>query len=145
MLNQELEFEKGKWYYFKDDAAEAEFRKLNSHNIRNPNNSSIADIIVNSEGFCPVRLAAGYVMNVDLAYGDNTDMVLYPSERKFFTEMVVVDSEDEWAEDGFSEDEDTSEDAAPFEPSDFPLTKITISNNSEAWSVFQMLKAHFKE
>ncbi|QLF81423.1 hypothetical protein FB_0010 [Escherichia phage vB_EcoM_FB] len=135
MLNQELEFEKGKWYYFKDDAAEAEFRKLNSHNIRNPNNSSIADIIVNSEGFCPVRLAAGYVMNVDLAYGDNTDMVLYPSERKFFTEMVVVDSEDE----------DRSEDAAPFEPSDFPLTKITISNNSEAWSVFQMLKAHFKE
>lgn len=139
MFNQEPEFEKGKWYYFKDDAAEAEFRKLNAHNIRSPDNSSIADIIVNSEGFCPARLAAGYVMNVDLAYGDNTDLVLYPSERKFFTEMVVVDSEDEWAEDGFSEDEDQSE------PSDFPLTKITISNNSEAWTVYQMLKAHFKE
>ncbi|AZV01106.1 hypothetical protein KNU35_gp125 [Escherichia phage vB_EcoM_005] len=44
-----------------------------------------------------------------------------------------------------SEDEDQSEDAAPSEPSDFPLTKITISNNSEAWTVYQMLKAHFKE
>ena len=85
MLNQELEFEKGRWYYFKDDAAEAEFRKLNSHNIRTPNNSSIADIIVNSEGFCPVRVTAGYVFNADLAYGDTIDMVLYPSERKFFT------------------------------------------------------------
>src|SRR5699024_6640456 len=110
-------------------------------NIRNLDNSSIADIIVNSEGFCPVRLAAGYVMNVDLAYGDNTGMVLYPSERKFFTEMVVVDSEDEWAEDGVPDDEETE---AP-EITAFPLTKITISNNEEAWSVFQMLKAHFKE
>lgn len=27
----------------------------------------------------------------------------------------------------------------------FPLTKITINNNEEAWSVYQMLKAHFKE
>lgn len=141
MFNQEPEFEKGKWYYFKDDAAEAEFRRVNSNNIRNPVNSSLADIIVNSEGFCPVKVAAGYVMNVDLAYGDNTDMVLYPSERKFFTEMVVVDSEDEWAEDGVPDDEETE---AP-EITAFPLTKIIISNNEEAWSVFQMLKAHFKE
>lgn len=138
MLNQELEFEKGKWYYFKDDAAEAEFRRRDINNI-------VADVIIEGEGFSPVKISDGCVINFDLVYGDNKDMVIYASERKFFTEMVEVDSEDEWAEDGFSEDEDLSEDAAPYEPSDFPLTKITISNNSEAWSVYQMLKAHFKE
>uniref|UniRef100_A0AB38Z2F9 mRNA metabolism modulator n=1 Tax=Escherichia phage fDHCT2 TaxID=3075956 RepID=A0AB38Z2F9_9CAUD len=128
MLNQELEFEKGKWYYFKDDAAEAEFRRRDINNI-------VADVIIEGEGFSPVKISNGCVINFDLVYGDNKDMVIYASERKFFTEMVEVDSEDE----------DQSEDAAPSEPSEFPLTKITISNNSEAWTVYQMLKAHFKE
>lgn len=31
------------------------------------------------------------------------------------------------------------------ELSEFPIMKITIENNNQAWSVFQMLKAHFKE
>ena len=42
-------------------------------------------------------------------------------------------------------DDDTEDADEAFEPSEFPLTKITISNNSEAWTVYQMLKAHFKE
>ncbi len=138
-MRNQSKFEVGKWYYFKDEASEAEFRR------RVINNTGIADAIVEAEGFCPRTIKAGNVINVDLAYGDNKDMILYPTERKFFTEMCVVENEDEWAEDGVSEDEDQSEDAAPFEPSDFPLTKITISNNSEAWTVYQMLKAHFKE
>lgn len=133
MSNEEPKFEYGKWYYFKDEASEAEFRRLNSNNVGNPDNSRLADIIVNAEGFCPVKVAAGYVLNVDLAYGGNTDMVLYPGERKFFMEMLEDDKETE-------EHVETS-----FEPSDFPLTTISISNNSEAWTVYQMLKAHFKE
>ena len=128
-------FEVGKWYYFKDEVSEAEFR----HRVIN--NNGIADAIVEAEGFCPRTITAGNVTNVDLAYGDNKDMILYPTERKFFTEMVEVNCDEEWAEDGVPDDEETE---AP-EITAFPLTKITISNNEEAWSVFQMLKAHFKE
>lgn len=132
-MSNKSKFEVGKWYYFKDEAAEAAFRRRISNNI------GIADTIVEGEGFCPRSVAAGYVTNVDLAYGGNKDMIIYSTERKFFTEMVEVGCDEEWAEDGVSED------AAASEPSDFPLTKFTISNNSEAWTVYQMLKAHFKE
>lgn len=126
-------FEVGKWYYFKDEVSEAEFRR------RVINNSGIADAIIAAEGFCPRTITAGNVTNVDLAYGDNKDMILYPTERKFFTEMCVVENEDGITEEKCEDSVELSE------PSDFPLTKITISNNSEAWTVYQMLKAHFKE
>ncbi|QVW28150.1 putative RNA metabolism modulator [Escherichia phage C6] len=135
MFNQEPEFEKGKWYYFKDDAAEAEFRRRGINNI-------VADVIIEGEGFSPVKISNGCVTNFDLVYGDNKDMVIYASERKFFTEMVEVECDEELDE---VRDYDYDDSDKPSEPSDFPLTKITISNNSEAWTVYQMLKAHFKE
>lgn len=28
---------------------------------------------------------------------------------------------------------------------EFPVMKVTIENNEQAWSLYQMLKAHFKE
>lgn len=28
---------------------------------------------------------------------------------------------------------------------EFPIMKVTIENNEQAWSLYQMLKAHFKE
>ena len=127
-MSNEAKFETGKWYYFKDEMSEEAFRG------RISNNNGIADTIVEGEGFCPTKVTAGYVINVNLAYGNNKDIIIYPSDRKFFKEMVEVTC-----------DEDLAEDAAPSEPGDFPLTKITISNNSEAWTVYQMLKAHFKE
>ncbi len=134
-MSNEAKFEAGKWYYFKDEAAEAEFRRRDINNI-------VADVIIEGEGFSPVKISNGCVINFDLVYGDNKDMVIYASERKFFTEMVEVECDEELDEDrdyGYDDSDDLSE------LSDFPLTKITISNNSEAWSVFQMLKAHFKE
>jgi hypothetical protein len=44
-----------------------------------------------------------------------------------------------------SQPEDEYEETEAPEITAFPLTKITISNNEEAWSVYQMLKTHFKE
>lgn len=134
-MSNEAKFEAGKWYYFKDEAAEAEFRRRDINNI-------VADVIIEGEGFSRVKISNGCVINFDLVYGDNKDMVIYASERKFFTEMVEVECDEELDEDrdyGYDDSDDLSE------LSDFPLTKITISNNSEAWSVYQMLKAHFKE
>ena len=126
-------FETDKWYYFKDNVAESRFRNGYS------GNSDIADIIVRGEGFKPLTIKAGDVYEVALSYGDDTRMELLERERCFFTEIPEIDAEEDEYEDCDDSDEQ------PSEPSEFPLTKITISNNSEAWTVYQMLKAHFKE
>ncbi|ACL78232.1 goF mRNA metabolism modulator, putative [Escherichia phage JS10] len=120
-------FETDKWYYFKDNDAESKFRLLCT------DNDNIANTIINGEGFRPVRIEDGDVYKMELSTGEFTSLFIKKDERRFFEEEKDDDTEDE------------CEDVGPSEPSDFPLTKITISNNSEAWTVYQMLKAHFKE
>lgn len=131
-MSNESKFEVGKWYYFEDEASEAAFRDNSKHNIE------LADAIIKAEGFCPTVIKDGNVYEAELAYGDNMYLTLHSRERKFFTEMDKVGNAEEC-------NEEKCEDVAPSEPSEFPLTKFTISNNSEAWTVYQMLKAHFKE
>lgn len=121
-------FETDKWYYFKDNVAESRFRLLCS------DNDNIADTIINGEGFRPVRIEDGDVYKMELSTGEFVSLFIKKDEFRFFEEEKDDEVEDE------------REDAAEtFEQSEFPLTKITISNNSEAWTVYQMLKAHFKE
>ncbi|WMU95905.1 hypothetical protein [Escherichia phage pEC-M719-6WT.2] len=120
-------FETDKWYYFKDNVAESRFRLLCT------DNDNIANAIINGEGFRPVRIEDGDVYKMELSTGEFVSLFIKEDEFRFFEEEKDDDTEDE------------CEDAAPSEPSEFPLTKITISNNSEAWTVYQMLKAHFKE
>lgn len=121
-------FETDKWYYFKDNVAESRFRLLCT------DNDNIANAIINGEGFRPVRIEDGDVYKMELSTGEFTSLFIKKDEFRFFEEEKDDEVEDE------------REDAAEtFEQSEFPLTKITISNNSEAWTVFQMLKAHFKE
>ena len=120
-------FETDKWYYFKDNDAESKFRLLCT------DNDNIADTIINGEGFRPVRIEDGDVYKMELSTGEFVSLFIKEDEFRFFEEEKDDDTEDK------------CEDAAPSEPSEFPLTKITISNNSEAWTVYQMLKAHFKE
>ena len=120
-------FETDKWYYFKDNVAESRFRLLCA------DNDNIADAIINGEGFRPVGIEGGDVYRIEFSTGGMEKLFIKEDERCFFEEEKDDDAEDE------------CEDAAPSEPSEFPLTKITISNNSEAWTVYQMLKAHFKE
>lgn len=122
-------FETDKWYYFKDNVAESRFRLLCS------DNDNIADAIINGEGFRPVGIEGGDVYRIEFSTGGMERLFIKEDERRFFEEEKDDDTEDE------CEDADEGQ----FEPSEFPLTKITISNNSEAWTVYQMLKAHFKE
>lgn len=130
MLNQELKFEYGKWYQFKDVESETEFRNLYL------GNSTMANQIITAGAFTPVFIAdTDLVSEITLWSGEILSMRLYPTERRFFT---VYDPDE-----GCDSCEDGCE--AQFEPSEFPLTKFTISNNEEAWTVYQMLKAHFKE
>lgn len=121
-------FETDKWYYFKDNVAESRFRLLCT------DNDNIANAIINGEGFRPVRIEDGDVYKMELSTGEFVSLFIKEDEFRFFEEEKDDDTEDE------CEDADEA-----FEPSEFPLTKITISNNSEAWTVYQMLKAHFKE
>lgn len=120
-------FETDKWYYFKDNVSESRFRLLCT------DNDIIADVIINGEGFRPVKIEDDDVYKIELSTGGLESLFITEEEFRFFEEEK---------DDG---DEECCEDAAPPDFSEFPLTKITITNNSEAWSVFQMLKAHFKE
>lgn len=123
-------FETDKWYYFKDNVSESRFRLLCT------DNDNIADAIINGEGFRPVKIEGGDVYKIELSTGGMESLFITEEEFHFFEE-----EKDDGDEDGVPDDEETE---AP-EITAFPLTKITISNNEEAWSVFQMLKAHFKE
>ncbi len=116
-------FETDKWYYFKDNVAESRFRLLCT------DNDNIANAIINGEGFRPVRIEDGDVCKMELSTGEFVSLFIKEDEFRFFEE----------------EKDDGDEETEAPEITAFPLTKITISNNEEAWSVFQMLKAHFKE
>lgn len=117
-------FETDKWYYFKDNVSESRFRLLCT------DNDNIADAIINGEGFRPVKIEGGDVYKIELSTGGMESLFITEEEFRFFEEEKDEEGEDE---------------CETFEQSEFPLTKITISNNSEAWTVYQMLKAHFKE
>ena len=108
-------FETDKWYYFKDNVAESRFRLLCT------DNDNIANAIINGEGFRPVRIEDGDVYKMELSTGEFVSLFIKEDEFRFFEEEKDDDTEDE------CEDADEA-----FEPSEFPLTKITISNNSEA-------------
>ena len=126
-----LKFETDKWYYFKDNVAESRFRLLCT------DNDNIADAIINGEGFRPVRIEDGDVYKMELSTGEFTSLFIKKDERRFFEEEKDDDTEDEC--------EEGCEERALQDFSEFPLTKFTITNNEEAWTVYQMLKAHFKE
>lgn len=66
---------------------------------------------------------------------DDDFIWLSTSEAEFFDEV----------EDPNAITDEVEESALVTDPSDFPLMKVTIENNSQAWSLYQMLKAHFKE
>ena len=62
---------------------------------------------------------------------------LSTSEAEFFNE---VENPYQAAEEQEQEEQEQIEDFT-----EFPIMKVTIENNEQAWSLYQMLKAHFKE
>lgn len=64
---------------------------------------------------------------------------LSASEAEFFNE---VENPYQAAEEQEQEEKE-QEQIEDF--TEFPIMKVTIENNEQAWSLYQMLKAHFKE
>lgn len=129
-------FKLGTYYHFKDSSSESEFRRkwLANH--------SIADAIHAGQGFTPTELNTnGSTTGIQLRTGEIFSFHITANERQFFKELSLVQILDDELDDC----EECCEEKALQDFSEFPVTKITISNNSEAWTVYQMLKAHFKE
>ena len=135
-----IKFEVNKWYQFKNKQAQDEFIKDHTEN----------GIYARRLGMQPFK-----ILDVDylgrptkimsstgsLALTSGKDILdedfiwLSTSEAEFFNEV----------EDPNAIADEVEEPALVTDPSEFPLMKVTIENNYQAWSLYQMLKAHFKE
>lgn len=137
-----IKFEVNKWYQFKNKQAQEAFIKDHTYN----------GIYARRLGMYPFK-----ILDVDY-YGRPTKIVtstgtvgystygdilgenfiwLSTNEAGFFDE---VENPYQAAEEQEQEEQEQIEDFT-----EFPVMKITIENNEQAWSLYQMLKAHFKE
>ena len=79
----------------------------------------------------------GYATHGDIL--DENFIWLSTNEAEFFDE---VENPYQAAEEQEQEEKE-QEQIEDF--TEFPVMKVTIENNEQAWSLYQMLKAHFKE
>lgn len=130
-------FRVNSWYKFKDKRAQEEFIKNHTDNgiyarrlgmepfkVLDVDHLGRPTKIVTSTGM------VGYATGGDIL--DENFIWLSTNEAEFFDEVgnpYQASEEQEQIED-FTE---------------FPVMKVTIENNDQAWSLYQMLKAHFKE
>lgn len=130
-------FRVNSWYKFKDKRAQEEFIKDHTDNgiyarrlgmepfkVLDVDHLGRPTKIVTSTGM------VGYATGGDIL--DENFIWLSTNEAEFFDEVenpYQASEEQEQIED-FTE---------------FPVMKVTIENNDQAWSLYQMLKAHFKE
>lgn len=132
-----IRFEVNKWYQFKNKQAQEAFIKDHTDNgiyarrlgmepfkILDVDHLSRPTKIVTSTGVLK-RCAGADILDENFIW-------LSTNEAEFFDEVenpYQASEEQEQIED-FTE---------------FPVMKVTIENNEQAWSLYQMLKAHFKE
>lgn len=139
-----IKFEVNKWYQFKNKQAQEKFIKYHTEN----------GIYARRLGMEPFK-----VIDIDylgrptkivtstgrLALSSGKDILdedfiwLSASEAEFFDEVknpYRAAEEQEQEEKEQEQIEDFTE---------FPVMKVTIENNEQAWSLYQMLKVHFKE
>ncbi|EPS3066377.1 hypothetical protein ACVDNN_000172 [Shigella sonnei] len=130
-------FRVNSWYQFIDKRAQEEFIKDHTDNgiyarrlgmepfkVLDVDHLGRPTKIVTSTG------TVGYATGGDIL--DENFIWLSTNEAEFFDEVenpYQAAEEQEQIED-FTE---------------FPVMKVTIENNDQAWSLYQMLKAHFKE
>ncbi|EJP8998565.1 hypothetical protein NZD16_000062 [Escherichia coli] len=135
-----IKFEVNKWYQFKNKQAQENFIKDHTDN----------GIYARRLGMEPFK-----ILDVDY-YGRPTKIVTSTGMVRYATGGDILDENFIWLSSNeaefFNEVEnpyqaaEEQEDPAPVtEPSEFPVMKVTIENNEQAWSLYQMLKAHFKE
>lgn len=137
-----IRFEVNKWYQFKNKQAQEAFIKDHTDNgiyarrlgmepfkILDVDHLSRPTKIVTSTG------TVGYATGGDIL--DENFIWLSTNEAEFFDE---VGNPYQASEEQKQEEQEKIEDFT-----EFPVMKVTIENNEQAWSLYQMLKAHFKE
>ncbi|WBY52735.1 hypothetical protein [Escherichia phage REP1] len=135
-----IKFEVNKWYQFKNKQAQENFIKDHTENglyARRLGMYPFKILDVDALGR-PIKILSS-TGNLVLSSGkdvlDEDFIWLSKSEAGFFDEV----------ENPYQAAEEQEDPAPVIDPSEFPLMKITIENNYQAWSLYQMLKAHFKE
>lgn len=137
-----VKFEVNKWYQFKNKQAQENFIKDHTNNgiyARRLGMHPFKILDVDYLG-CPTKImsftgAIGYATHGDIL--DENFIWLSTDEAGFFDE---VENPYQAAEEQEQEEQEQIEDFT-----EFPVMKVTIENNEQAWSLYQMLKAHFKE
>lgn len=137
-----IKFEVNKWYQFKNKQAQENFIKDHTDNgiyARRLGMYPFKILDVDALGR-PIKILSS-TGNLVLSSGkdvlDEDFIWLSKSEAGFFDE---VENPYQAAEEQEQEEQEQIEDFTAF-----PVMKVTIENNEQAWSLYQMLKAHFKE
>ncbi|QTZ59839.1 hypothetical protein [Shigella phage TB004] len=140
-----IKFEVNKWYQFKNKQAQENFIKDHTDNkiyARRLGMHPFKILNVDALGR-PIKIMS-FAGNLVLSSGkdilDEDFIWLSSNEAEFFNE---VENPYQAAEDQAAEEQEES--VTITDPSEFPVMKVTIENNEQAWSLYQMLKAHFKE
>ena len=137
-----VKFEVNKWYQFKNKQAQENFIKDHINN----------GIYARRLGMYPFK-----ILDVD-ALGRPIKILSSTGTFGYATHGVILDENFIWLstnEAGFfdevenpyqaSEEQEQEEQEQIEDFTEFPVMKVTIENNEHAWSLYQMLKAHFKE
>lgn len=137
-----VKFEVNKWYQFKNKQAQENFIKDHTDNGiyarrlgMHPFKILDVDYLGRPTKIMSFTGAIGYATHGDIL--DENFIWLSTDEAGFFDE---VENPYQAAEEQEQEEQEQIEDFT-----EFPVMKVTIENNEQAWSLYQMLKAHFKE
>ncbi|UIU27682.1 mRNA metabolism modulator [Escherichia phage vB_EcoM_SA21RB] len=137
-----IKFEVNKWYQFKNKQAQENFIKDHTDNGiyarrlgMEPFKILDADHLGRPTKIMSFTGTIGYAKHGDIL--DENFIWLSTNEAGFFDE---VENPYQAAEEQEQEEQEQIEDFTAF-----PVMKVTIENNEQAWSLYQMLKAHFKE
>lgn len=137
-----IRFEVNKWYQFKNKQAQENFIKDHTDNGiyarrlgMEPFKILDADYLGRPTKIMSSTGTIGYAKHGDIL--DENFIWLSTNEAGFFDE---VENPYQAAEEQEQEEQEQIEDFT-----EFPVMKVTIENNEQAWSLYQMLKAHFKE
>lgn len=137
-----IKFEVNKWYQFKNKQAQENFIKDHTDNGiyarrlgMEPFKILDADYLGRPTKIVTSTGTVGYAKHGDIL--DENFIWLSTNEAEFFDE---VENPYQAAEEQEQEEQEQIEDFT-----EFPVMKVTIENNEQAWSLYQMLKAHFKE
>lgn len=135
-----IKFEVNKWYQFKNKQAQENFIKDHINNgiyARRLGMYPFKILDVDALGR-PIKILSStgnLVLSPDKDVLDEDFIWLSKSEAGFFDEVETLYQT--------AEEQEEQEQIEDF--TEFPVMKVTIENNEQAWSLYQMLKAHFKE